>query len=61
MLSANPLNLDLCEILSFGKGLSNYHPIPQFAHERNIALKNIVRKGEIACNKGACIKHCKTV
>ena len=30
----------------FGKGLTHYHTM---LHSRNIAVENIVRKGEIAC------------
>ena len=35
----------------FGKGLTHYHTMPYFDTLRYIAVENIVRKGEIACNK----------
>ena len=31
--------------------LTHYHTIPHLAQSRYIAVENIVRKGEIACNK----------
>ena len=60
--SANALNLDQSKILSFGKelttqsrvltALTHYHIMPHFDTLKiYIAVENIVRKGEIACNK----------
>ena len=51
MSSANASSLDMSKILSFGKELTHYHTIPHFEALKNIAVENIVRKGEIARNK----------
>ena len=52
MLSAICFNLDQSKILSSGNGLTHYHTIAHFDTLKiYIVVENIVRKGEIACNK----------
>ena len=35
----------------FGKGLTHYHTMHILTHQRYVAVENILRKGEIACNR----------
>ena len=49
--SANAFNLNLSKVLSLGKELTHYHTLLHFDALKICSCGNIVRKGEIACNK----------
>ena len=51
MSSVICFNLDQFETLSSGNGLTHYHTMPHFDALKIFSCGNIVRKGEIACNK----------
>ena len=49
--SANGFNMDQSKILSFGKDLTHYHTMLHFDALEIYNCRNIVSKGQIACNK----------
>ena len=55
--SANSFSLEESKTCRLGKGLTHYQTIPILMHLRYIALKNIVRKGEVASNKQFFFSH----